>query len=133
MGAPGALAIVIAILALISKEWIFRYTMRVANRLKSKLLEANAWHSRSDALSTAVVLVALVGAQFGLGWLDAVAAIIVGLMVGKVGLDLLWESARELVDTALPKQYSSRCMTWRVASPAWIACTTCAPVNRQVG
>ncbi|MEC9304558.1 MAG: cation diffusion facilitator family transporter, partial [Pseudomonadota bacterium] len=81
VGAPGALAIVIAILALISKEWIFRYTMRVAKRLKSKLLEANAWHSRSDALSTAVVLVALVGAQFGLGWLDAVAAIIVGLMV----------------------------------------------------
>ncbi len=103
VNAPGALAIVITVIALFSKEWIFRYTMRVAKRVKSKLLEANAWHSRSDALSTAVVLVALVGAQFGLGWLDAVAAIIVGLLVGKVGLDLLWESARELVDTALPE------------------------------
>ena len=99
VNAPGLIAIAITILALLSKEWIFRYTMRVAKRVKSKLLEANAWHSRSDALSTAVVLVALVGAQFGLGWLDAVAAIIVGL----VGWDLLWESARELVDTALPE------------------------------
>ena len=99
VNAPGLIAIAITILALLSKEWIFRYTMRVAKRVKSKLLEANAWHSRSDALSTAVVLVALVGAQFGLGWLDAVAAII----VGKVGWDLLWESARELVDTALPE------------------------------
>lgn len=103
VGAPGIIAIIITVAALLSKEWIFRYTMRVAKRVNSKLLEANAWHSRSDALSTAVVLVALIGAQFGFGWLDAVAAIIVGLLVGKVGWDLLWESARELVDTALPE------------------------------
>ncbi|NDL70187.1 cation diffusion facilitator family transporter [Vreelandella alkaliphila] len=103
VGAPGIIAIAITIAALISKEWIFRYTMRVAKRVNSKLLEANAWHSRSDALSTLVVLIALVGAQFGFGWLDAAAAIIVGLLVGKVGWDLLWESARELVDTALPE------------------------------
>ncbi|RUR35753.1 cation diffusion facilitator family transporter [Vreelandella populi] len=101
--APGLWAIVITFIALLSKEWIFRYTMHVAKRIQSRLLEANAWHSRSDALSTAVVLVALIGAQFGAGWLDAVAAIVVGLLVGKVGWDLLWESARELVDTALPE------------------------------
>ncbi|MCB8890593.1 cation diffusion facilitator family transporter [Vreelandella malpeensis] len=103
VSAPGFVAIGITVVALASKEWIFRYTMRVAKRVKSKLLEANAWHSRSDALSTAVVLVALLGAQFGVGWLDAVAAVVVGLLVGKVGWDLLWQSARELVDTALPE------------------------------
>lgn len=103
VSAPGFVAIGITVVALVSKEWIFRYTMRVAKRVKSKLLEANAWHSRSDALSTAVVLVALLGAQFGVGWLDAVAAVVVGLLVGKVGWDLLWQSARELVDTALPE------------------------------
>ncbi|WP_447554747.1 cation diffusion facilitator family transporter [Vreelandella sp. EE22] len=103
VSAPGYVAIAITVAALLSKEWIFRYTMRVAKRVKSKLLEANAWHSRSDALSTAVVLVALLGAQFGFGWLDAVAAVVVGLLVGKVGWDLLWQSARELVDTALPE------------------------------
>ncbi|MGY6565331.1 MAG: cation diffusion facilitator family transporter [Halomonadaceae bacterium] len=102
IAAPGILAMLLALAALLAKEWLFHYTMRVAKRVKSKLLEANAWHSRSDVLSTAVVLVALMGAQFGFGWLDAVAAVIVGLLVGKVGWDLLWESARELVDTALP-------------------------------
>nr|WP_240609936.1 cation diffusion facilitator family transporter [Halomonas endophytica] len=101
--APGIWAMLLALAALLIKEALFRYTMRVAKRVQSRLLEANAWHSRSDVLSTAVVLVALLGAQFGAGWLDAVAAVIVGLLVGKVGWDLLWESARELVDTALPK------------------------------
>lgn len=103
ISAPGIWAMLLALVALLAKEALFHYTMRVARRVKSKLLEANAWHSRSDVLSTAVVLVALIGAQFGIGWLDAVAAVIVGLLVGKVGWDLLWESARELVDTALPK------------------------------
>jgi len=100
--APGLIAILVAVIALLSKEALFHYTMRVARQTRSKLLEGNAWHSRSDALSTAVVLVALVGAQFGAGWLDAVAAVIVGLLIGKMGWSLVWDSSRELVDTALP-------------------------------
>ncbi|WP_280548340.1 MULTISPECIES: cation diffusion facilitator family transporter [unclassified Halomonas] len=101
--APGLWAIGIAVLGLIAKEWIYRYTLRVARRVNSRLLEANAWHSRSDALSTVVVLVGLVAAQFGVGWMDAVAAIVVGMMVGQVGGRLLWESSQELIDTALPR------------------------------
>ena len=100
--APGLIAMLVAVVALLSKEALFHYTMRVAKRTRSKLLEGNAWHSRSDVLSTGVVLVALIGAQFGAGWLDAVAAVIVGLLVGKMGWSLVWESSRELVDTALP-------------------------------
>ncbi|MCA1770727.1 MAG: cation diffusion facilitator family transporter, partial [Halomonas sp.] len=99
---PGIWAMLIALTTLLAKEALFQVTMRVARRLRSKLLEANAWHSRSDVLSTGVVLVGLVGTQFGHGWLDTLAAVIVGLLVGKVGWDLLWESGRELVDTALP-------------------------------
>jgi len=108
IAAPGLWAMLLATAALLAKEWIFHYTMRVAKRVGSRLLEANAWHSRSDVLSTAVVLVALLGAQFGAGWLDAIAAVVVGLLVGKVGWDLLWESARELVDTALPEDAQQR-------------------------
>ena len=104
ISAPGVWAIAIAVLALAAKEWIFHYTLRVARQVKSRLLEANAWHSRTDALSTVVVLVGLVAAQFGAGWVDAVAAILVGIMVGRVGWRLLWESSRELIDTALPEQ-----------------------------
>ncbi|QFU01911.1 Ferrous-iron efflux pump FieF [Halomonas sp. THAF5a] len=102
--APGAWAIGIAGIALLAKEWIFRYTMRVARRVNSRLLEANAWHSRSDALSTVVVMIGLVAAQVGVGWMDALAAIVVGIMVGRVGGRLLWESSRELIDTALPAE-----------------------------
>ena len=99
---PGIWAILLTALALATKEWLFHLTRRVAQRVGSKMLEANAWHHRSDVLSTGVVMVALVGSQFGATWVDALAAVIVGLMVGKVGWDLLWESGRELVDTALP-------------------------------
>jgi cation diffusion facilitator family transporter len=108
IAAPGIWAMLLALAALLAKEWLFHYTMRIAKRVKSKLLEANAWHSRTDVLSTALVLVALLGAQFGAGWMDAIAAVIVGLLVGKVGWDLLWESARELVDTALPDDAQQR-------------------------
>ncbi|MGC3872823.1 cation diffusion facilitator family transporter [Halomonas sp. GXIMD04776] len=101
---PGPWAIALAVVALVTKEWIFRYTLRVAKRIDSQLLKANAWHSRSDALSTVVVLIGLVGAQFGIQWLDAVAAIAVGLLVGQIGASLLWDSTRELIDTALPEE-----------------------------
>ncbi len=99
---PGLWAILLTALALLAKEWLFHITRRVARRIGSKMLEANAWHHRSDVLSTGVVMVALIGSQFGAAWIDTVAAVIVGLLVGKVGWDLLWESGRELVDTALP-------------------------------
>ncbi len=105
---PGAWAIGIAIIALLAKEWIYHYTMRVAKRVNSRLLEANAWHSRSDALSTVVVLIGLVATQFGAGWMDAVAAIMVGLMVGQIGGRLIWQSSQELIDTALPRDERHR-------------------------
>nr|WP_299240251.1 cation diffusion facilitator family transporter [uncultured Halomonas sp.] len=113
---PGPWAIALAVIALAAKEWIFRYTLKVAERIDSQLLKANAWHSRSDALSTVVVLIGLIGAQFGIQWLDAVAAIAVGLLVGQIGASLLWDSIRELIDTALPEaeQRQMRALARRV-------------------
>lgn len=105
---PGFWAIALAVVALAVKEWIFRYTLRVAKRIDSQLLAANAWHSRSDALSTVVVLIGLIAAQFGAGWLDALAAIAVGILVGKIGASLIWDATRELVDTALPYEEQRR-------------------------
>lgn len=97
-------ALLVAGLSIISKEWIFRYSLKIGEQLNSDLLIANAWHSRTDALSSVVVLVAVAGAMFGLWWLDAVAAVIVALMVGKIGWDLVAKSVSELVDTALPPE-----------------------------
>ena len=98
---PGVWALVIAILSVFSKEWIFHYTMHVAKRLNSNMLKANAWHSRTDAISSIVVVVGIGGTMAGLDYLDAVAAVIVGVMVAKIGWDLAWQSLHELVDTAL--------------------------------
>ncbi len=98
---PGVLALVVALISVLSKEAIYQYTARVARRLRSNLLHANAWHSRSDAISSVVVMVGIGGAMAGFPWLDAVAAVAVALMIAKIGWDLLWKSLQELIDTAL--------------------------------
>ena len=94
-------ALVVAAISIGSKEWIYRYTKAVGERLNSKLLIANAWHSRSDAISSVVVLVGVAGAMLGVPWLDTVAAFVVAIMIAKIGWGLAWDSMQELVDTAL--------------------------------
>lgn len=98
---PGIWALVIAGVSVLSKEWIYHYTMHLARKLKSNMLRANAWHSRSDAISSIVVMIGVGGTMAGLEYLDAVAAVLVGAMVAKIGWDLTRQSVHELVDTAL--------------------------------
>lgn len=97
-------ALVVAGISILSKEWIFRYSLAIGKRLKSDLLIANAWHSRTDALSSIVVFIALVGAMLGWTWLDAVAAVAVAGLVIHIGWGLVKKSLTELVDTALPEE-----------------------------
>jgi len=98
---PGWLALAVAGISIVSKEVIYQYTLRVAERLRSNLLRANAWHSRSDAISSVIVFVGVLGSMAGLSYLDAVATIGVVYMIAKIGWDLSWHSIRELIDTAL--------------------------------
>lgn len=98
---PGIWALVIALVSVFSKEWIYHYTMRLAKKLKSSMLRANAWHSRTDAISSIVVVIGVGGTMAGLEYLDSIAAVLVGAMVAKIGWDLAWQSVHELVDTAL--------------------------------
>lgn len=98
---PGTWALAIAVISVISKEAIYRYTMVVADKYNSNMLRANAWHSRSDAISSIVVIIGIVGSMFGIWYLDGIAAIGVALMIAKIGWDLLSESMQELVDTSL--------------------------------
>lgn len=104
LAAPGWPALAVAAASILGKEWIFHYTMRVARKIKSDLLVANAWHSRSDALSSIVVFIGIGGTMLGVQWLDQVAALIVGLMVAHIGWKLVSASMKELVDTALPEE-----------------------------
>jgi len=98
---PGWLALLIAFISVISKEAIYQFTARVAHRLRSRMLLANAWHSRTDAISSILVMIGVGGAMAGVPWLDAIAAVAVAVMIAKIGWDLLWKSLQELIDTAL--------------------------------
>ena len=99
--APGMLALGVAFVSVIAKEIIYRYTRNAAVKLRSNMLMANAWHSRSDAISSIVVVIGVGGAMMGYPYLDAVAAIAVAVMIAKIGFDLVRASTKELIDTAL--------------------------------
>jgi cation diffusion facilitator family transporter len=99
--APSALTFWVALVTLGTKEWLYRFTMRTATKFDSAMLRANAWHQRSDAISSLIVLIGIGGAIYGFGYLDAVAAILVAAFITKIGANLGWQSLRELVDTAL--------------------------------
>lgn len=102
---PAVWGLAIALFSVVSKEWIYRYTMKYARMLRSNLLRANAWHSRTDAFSSIVVIIGIGGAQLGFTYLDAVAALVVAAMIAKIGFDFGWSSLQELVDTGLePEQ-----------------------------
>ena len=97
----GVAAMWAALITLAAKEGLFRYMLVTAERLRSPMLVANAWHARADALSSLVVAAGIGGALLGFNFADAVAAIIVGAMIVKAGLKFTWDAIRELIDTGL--------------------------------
>lgn len=98
---PGQLALPIALFSILVNEGLYQYTHRIGKKIRSALVVANAWHHRSDAASSFVVLIGLIGSLFGVGWFDAVAAMIVGTMIMNMGREYAWNSVKELVDTAV--------------------------------
>lgn len=93
-----AVALWVALGALVAKESLFRYLLAVAKRVKSGLLVANAWHARSDAASSLVVAIGIVGNLSGYPLFDPIAALIVGLLVAKMGWNFGWRAMHELMD-----------------------------------
>jgi len=87
--------------ALVAKELLFRYMLAVAKRVKSSMLVANAWHARSDAASSLVVGIGIVGNLAGYPILDPIAALIVGFMVAKMGWGFTWDALHDLMDRAV--------------------------------
>jgi cation diffusion facilitator family transporter len=96
-----SLALWTAGLALIAKEALFRYMLYVGEQLRSPLLIANAWHARSDAASSLVVAVGIAANMMGFIYADAIAAILVGFMIVRMGLVFVWEAFQELIDAGL--------------------------------
>lgn len=98
---PHMFTLGIALFSILCNEGLYHVTHRSGVRINSQMLIANAWHHRSDAISSVVVLIGIAGAQMGLPILDPIAAIIVALMISKIGYDLGYRSLQELVDTSL--------------------------------
>ena len=111
--APGKIALWAALASIVAKELLFQYTRLKGRHLDSKALEANAWHHRSDALSSVGTAIGIGGAiLLGSRWtvLDPLASIVVGAMLVKVAWDLLGPSFGELTDSSLPADMEQEMM-----------------------
>jgi cation diffusion facilitator family transporter len=99
---PTALALFGAGVSIVLKEILYHYTIRTGRRIKSQLIVANAWHHRSDALSSVAVFIGVAGTQINPSWhiLDSFAALLVSFFIVKVGLEILRDAFREFTDTA---------------------------------
>ena len=93
-------ALWVALSALAIKEILFRYMLRVATKVRSSMLVANAWHARSDAASSFLVAVGIIGSLMGHPVFDIVGALIVGLLIAKTGFTFSWNSLHDLMDRA---------------------------------
>lgn len=101
---PTSISLAAAILSIAIKEAIYQYTMYVAKRVRSPMLRANAWHHRSDAISSLIVFIGVGGSMLGFLWLDAVATIAISFMIGYIGLSLILPGIYELIDTGLEEE-----------------------------
>lgn len=104
---PGWIALAMAVGSIAVKEWLFHYTRRAGRKIGSTAMEANAWHHRSDALSSVATLLGIAGAMFlGEPWriLDPLAAIAVAVLILVMGCKMAHTSARELMEASLPEK-----------------------------
>lgn len=108
---PGWIALIMALLSIAVKEFLFRYTRNAGRRIHSASMEANAWHHRSDAFSSIATLAGIAGAMFlGTQWriLDPAAAILVSFLIVMMAWKLAAESVRELLEVSLPEEITEK-------------------------
>ncbi|APR34308.1 cation diffusion facilitator family transporter [Paraburkholderia sp. SOS3] len=110
-------ALVVAVVVLVSKEGLFRYMLHEAQRVRSAMLIANAWHARSDAASSLVVALGIVGSLFGVRLLDPIAAAIVGFMVARMGWSFGWDALQDLSDRALDEPAAAEVRALLLSTP----------------
>jgi cation diffusion facilitator family transporter len=118
--APGMLALWAALLSIVLKEATFRYSMAEARKLHSQAVEANAWHHRSDALSSIGTAVGIGGAIFlGERWtvLDPIASVLVGLFIIKVAVFLLRDGIGDLMEHSLPDEVENEILQLAASVP----------------
>lgn len=111
------IALWMALFALTVKELLFRYMLAVARRIQSSLLIANAWHARSDAASSVVVAIGIVGNLLGYPWLDPVAAMVVGVLIARMGYTFAADALHDLMDRSADADVEAAIKTTILAVP----------------
>lgn len=97
---PGMLALIAAIISIAVKEWMFHYTIKAADQINSGALKADAWHHRSDALSSIGALIGIIGSRLGLAILDPLASIVICIFIIKAAYDIGKDAIDRIVDKA---------------------------------
>lgn len=95
---PGMLALVAAVISIIVKEWMYHYTIHAARRIQSGALKADAWHHRSDALSSIGALIGIAGARMGFAIADSIASVIICLFIIKAAYDIFKDAIEKMID-----------------------------------
>ncbi|MGL4107391.1 cation diffusion facilitator family transporter [Clostridium sp. LP20] len=101
---PGIMAIVAAVISIVSKEYMYFYTIKYAKKIDSTSLKADAWHHRSDSLSSVGALVGIIGARCGYPVLDPLVAIVICIIIIKVAYDICKQSISQLIDEAASEE-----------------------------
>lgn len=101
---PGLLALIAAIVSIIVKEWMYWITRRTAKKINSGALMADAWHHRSDALSSIGAFIGILGARMGILVLDSVASIVICVFIAKAAVDIFMDAMNKMVDKSCDAQ-----------------------------
>lgn len=104
LSTPGLIALYAAILSILVKELMYRYTIKGARRIESSAMLADAWHHRSDASSSMGALIGILGARLGILVLDPIASLAICVFIAKISIDIYLRSIKELVDHAADKE-----------------------------
>lgn len=114
---PGAAALAAAVVSIAAKEAMFRYTRRYARMLDSGALMADAWHHRSDALSSVGALIGIWGARRGMPWLDAAASLLICCFIAKAAYDIFADAIEKMVDHACSEELQQQIFAHAAAQP----------------
>ena len=101
---PGVLALIASIISIISKEAMYQYTIRVSKKINSAALKADAWHLRSDALSSIGSFIGILGSRLGFKIFDPLASVIISLCIIKVSIDIFKDAIDKMVDKSCDKE-----------------------------
>ncbi len=108
LAVPGAIALIAAVVSILSKEAMYRYTLHYAKLIGSAAFTADAWHHRSDALSSIGSLIGIGGAMLGVPVMDSIASVVICLFILKAAFDILRDAFRKMLDTSCGEAFDEQ-------------------------